>query len=504
MPRVRKRRSKSGRLQLWIALHSGRFSIAKATLQAAEFQHVLCVYPYRRELRQAGFCPPLGLEFIAAALRPYAHALDVIDLRKETRNAKDFLRPETDLVCYSVNWDLEAEFVRGQIASIPPHICTIVGGRHATENPERWLADLPGVRMVVRGDGEEAITEFCHGRPLEQIAGISYRAQGRVVHAPVRKCGLLHDDLYPDRSARRYSYTLHDTGLAFDTIASSRGCPYNCTFCSFGRNPLGGRRAWVARSPESVVRELSEVAAPIVGFTDDNFAFDMDRVSGICDLILAQGIRKKYVINARLEIAQRPEVLAKMKQAGFAALLLGLESAHDKTLKSMRKGFDTAKIHEHFKVLRASGMFLHGSFIVGNVGETEAEMLQIAPFAHELGLDTVGLSALRSSPYSGLEELLAECPDYHIASSGKVFSDQLSVHDLTRLRRRIANEFYTPGQIVRAVRKGIGNGLLTHIPGLLLGLPRFMWQRMRHARRRKQHERRLQAIASAPGGSLRA
>ena len=68
----------------------------------------------------------------------------------------------------------------------------------------------------------------------------------------------------------------------------------------------------------------------------------MDRVERICDLILERGIRKKYVVQARLEIARRPEVIDKMELAGFSMLLLGIESAQDKTLRSMRKGFNTA------------------------------------------------------------------------------------------------------------------------------------------------------------------
>jgi len=463
------------------------------------YQHVLCVYPYRRELKQQGFCPPLGLEFIAAVLRPYAKAIDVIDLRQESGSTKSFLRPETDMVAFSVNWDCESARVREEIRSVPPGILTIVGGRHATEDPERWLKDCPNVRMVVRGDGEEAISEFCQGRPLDQIAGISYRHGGRLLHMPVRRCGALRDDLFPDRRLRRYTYCIGDTGLVFDTVAASRGCPYNCTFCSFSRNPWGEKRAWSARSPESVVEELSQVTSPIVGFTDDNFAFDLDRVGAICDLLQARRIRKTYIVNARLEIARRPDVLKKMRRAGFAALLLGVESAHDKTLKSMRKGFDTAKIREYCQVLSRSGLFLHGYFIVGNVGENAAEMLQIAPFAHELGLDTIGLSALRVSPYSGLEDLVAACPDYHIDHKGRVYSDELSADELGRLRRRIARAFFTPGQVLRILRKAFRNGLLGFIPGMLLSLPRFAWRSVRdsRARRLRQEGRRKRHPADA-------
>ena len=70
------------------------------------------------------------------------------------------------------------------------------------------------------------------------------------------------------------------------------------------------------------MEELAQIKANIVVFTDDLFTFDMDRVEQICDLILARGIRKKYLINARLEIARRPDVLRKMERAGFVLLML--------------------------------------------------------------------------------------------------------------------------------------------------------------------------------------
>ena len=117
------------------------------------FQHVLCVYPYRREFSDMGFFPPLGLEFIAAVIEPHAQALDIVDLRKEPGRATDFMRPETDLICFSINWGLNADFLREEIRSIPPGIFTLVGGRHATEDPELWLSDCPNVDAVIRGDG---------------------------------------------------------------------------------------------------------------------------------------------------------------------------------------------------------------------------------------------------------------------------------------------------------------------------------------------------------------
>jgi anaerobic magnesium-protoporphyrin IX monomethyl ester cyclase len=437
------------------------------------FRHVLCVYPYRYELKDLNFLPPLGLEYIAAVLAPYADNLDVVDLRREKGQARDFLRSETDLVCFSINWDFEREFILAQIRSIGPGVTTIVGGRHATEAPEAWLNDCPDVMMLARGDGEEAVEEYCRGVELRAIAGISYRQDGRVAHNPNRMPGPIHEALWPDRGRRRYDYAIGfngiSTGLGIDLLSSSRGCPFNCSFCSFSRNPWGVKRRWSARSAESVVDELAQIKAPMVAFTDDLFTYDLERVERICDLIAARGIHKKYIVNARLELARRPDILRRMEKAGFMVLLLGIESTQDETLKSMRKGFDIARIRYYFRTLRKSRMFLHGYFILGNVGETVEQMLQIAPFAHELGLDSLSLSTLRASPFSGVAELVAASPGYHLAPGGKVYSDHCSARDLRHLRRRILRQFYSPAQCLRLARKGLNHGVLRILP-VILGL----------------------------------
>jgi radical SAM superfamily enzyme YgiQ (UPF0313 family) len=353
--------------------------------------------------------------------------------------------------------------------------------------------DCPNAAAVVRGDGEEAMEEICRGIPLEQIVGLSFRRDGQIVHNTNRVPGPVRD-VFPDRRLRRYAYDATiggaGTGIEVDLIVSSRGCPFNCAFCSFSRNPWGTRRKWSARSPESVVAELEQTHARIVGFTDDLFTYDMDRVEQICDLILAKGIRKKYFVNARLEIAKRPDVMRKMEQAGFAMLMLGIESAQDRTLRSMQKGFDTAKIREYFKVLRESKMLLHGYFILGNIGESRQDMLQILPFAREVGLDSIALSALRVSPYSGLDELVAATPGYHVAPNGKIYSDQCSMSDLRTIRDQINRGFYSATQILRIFRKCLRNGWARFFLGLLPRLPRIAWLTAVHRLRlAKQHAR---------------
>jgi radical SAM superfamily enzyme YgiQ (UPF0313 family) len=200
----------------------------------------------------------------------------------------------------------------------------------------------------------------------------------------------------------------------------------------------------------------------VIGFADDIFTADMDWVERVCDLIIQEGIKKKYVINARLEVAQRPEVLKKMYKAGFMGFLLGIESAQDKTLASMNKGFTTAKIREYFEVLRQFHFIYHCYFIIGNIGETKDEMLDIVKFSHELGVDTLGLSVLRATKYSPLKDMLKERDDYHIEEgSGKVYSDKIPLKELQQIRRNVNASFFTLPVILRILKKLMIHRLLT-------------------------------------------
>lgn len=131
-------------------------------------------------------------------------------------------------------------------------------------------------------------------------------------------------------------------------------------------NPYGAKREWSARTPESIVEELKTVSASLVGFTDDNFTHDIGRVEKLCELIIKEGIRKRFTVNTRLDIARQPDIFPKMWRAGFRVFLLGLESTSDKSLKLLNKGFTTAQVRKAFEVLRRFPILYHGYFIIGN------------------------------------------------------------------------------------------------------------------------------------------
>ena len=143
--------------------------------QFMNYRHVLCVYPYKSDLKDWKFIPPFGLEIIASVIEKYCREIEIVDLRHEDRELSQLIRKDTDLICFSVNWKKDIPFVTEIIRSIPANILTIVGGRHATECPEEWLEKCPNIDMLVRGAGEQVITDLMKGIDHEEIPGISYR-----------------------------------------------------------------------------------------------------------------------------------------------------------------------------------------------------------------------------------------------------------------------------------------------------------------------------------------
>jgi magnesium-protoporphyrin IX monomethyl ester (oxidative) cyclase len=341
---------------------------------------------------------------------------------------------------------------------LPESIPLIVGGYKATVEVESLFRACPGIDIIIRGEGEETIKEILKDTPLEKILGISYREGQEIIHNANRPLPDVDIIGSPDRALRRNKYYMRVNGigladLTFDSVLSARGCPFNCKFCTFNLNPLGQKRDYAARSVQSVVREIEEIRANTILFNDDNFFTDIKRSEEICDLIIARKIKKRFLAQARIEIAQHPRLLDKMVKAGFKMLFMGIESPHDHILAELNKGFDSAAIRRCFAVLKKYPIYYHGYFIYGNIGETEKEMLYIAKFAKEISLDSITFQKLRIEKFSSLRKVAENTPGYHVTSRGELYSDTYSHASLKKIGRQIKFSFYTPLQILKILNK---------------------------------------------------
>jgi len=450
------------------------------------------IYPYRREVPMYSFFPPVGLEYVAASAAEVVPRVGVFDLRYERNGFGNF--EGFDALCVSVNWKYEFEEVCEVIRSLPAGKPVIIGGRTATDRASELLRMLPNVTAVVSGDGHETIKELAEGVSFDDIKGLVWRRNGEIVENEGRMHGDITSMKYPCRSLRRQPYKVQlegrSFGVPFDVIMTSWGCPFRCKFCALRLDAYGRRRPWAARTPESVVEELRQVKSKWVGIIDENFFVDVGRVEKICDLIIRSGIRKIIGVQARISVYKYPSLLRRMWRAGFRILSLGIESAHDKSLKVLDKKTTVREIQAAFDTFRSTRFMTNGYFIVGNVGESKAEILDILPFARSLGLDFMTLNILHMEENSGLAELVAENPGYQVAEDGIIFSNHCSKADLRAIRRKMDGSFYSPAHVLRVIRKGAAVGMLDYPEIIRMIPPAFAYSASKLFEKAKKKRRR--------------
>jgi radical SAM superfamily enzyme YgiQ (UPF0313 family) len=465
-----------------------------------KYKHVLALNPYFGDGTTAlGIFPPTGLEYIIASMKNMVGKITFLDLRDEKayqdpKKLSEFIRAEIDLVCISIGWETKFKKICDFVSQLPPEVTTIVGGYKATLEVKYLFERCPNIDMIVRGEGEEVIQQIVKGVPHKDILGLSYRENGSIVHNEIHSLPDVANIPFPDRSLRKHDYYIVQQGVrlsshTFDTILSARGCPFKCKFCTFSLNPLGQKRSYSERPVESIIEELKTITADVVLFSDDNFSTNPKRSEKLCDLIIANNIRKTFVIQTRIDIANHPVLLDKAWKAGFRIFLIGIESPHDWILKLIQKGITQQQIRDAFAVMTRYDFFLHGYFIYGNIGETEEEMLYIPKFAKELMLDSISFQKLRIEKFSPLKEVVESTPGYHYEHiGGPVYSDRYGLKELKRIRNRIRSGFYDLPQIMHIANKARRIGLfrLRDLTIALPNLPRLVYGLARRKMRKKK------------------
>jgi anaerobic magnesium-protoporphyrin IX monomethyl ester cyclase len=466
------------------------------------YKHVLALYPYYGHFTAVmGIFPPTGLEYIVASMKDLVGKVTLLDLRYEKTyqdlaTLNKFISDWIDLLCISIQWHSCFKQVCDFISQLPHQVCTVVGGYKATQEVEYLFEHCPNVDMIVRGEGEEIIKQIVTGVPYENIRGLSYRQNERIVHNQIHPLPDIKHIPFPDRSLRQHDYRALVYGVrisnhTFDTLLTTRGCPFKCKFCTFSLNPLGQKRSYTERPVESVLEELKTIEADIVQISDDNFSTNPKRSEELCDLIIKNNIKKTFIVQARIDIAKYPRLLEKAEKAGVKVFLIGIESPHDWILEQLQKGITQQQVRDAFAVLTRYDFYLHGYFIYGNIGETEEEMLYIPKFAKEIKLDSISFQKLRIEKFSPLKEVVEATPGYYYNRShigGSVYSDRYGHVKLKQIRNRIRSEFYDLEQVIHIIRKAVRIGLFgwRDLSVAFPNLPLLMYRLARRKRKKKK------------------
>lgn len=391
---------------------------------------------------------PLGLAYIASSLRAAGHAVRVVDavglaitnvfeklgvhwLGLDNAAVVDRIPPGVAIVgignMFSHNWPAVRELVC-LIKQRRPEVTIVLGGEHISSMPELVFEQSPADYCVVAEGEETAVELFAaleKGAPTNEIAGIAYRApDGRVVKTPRRNRIRDIDQIPPPAwdlfAVETYAENNLANGMQIGEarpvipILATRGCPYQCTFCT---SPDMWTTTWIARDPELV---LDEIASYVERYGARNFPFQdltaivrRDWVVRFCRGILDRGldISWQFPTGTRVEVID-DEVAALMKAAGIVHIAYAPESGSDELRRIVKKKIQRDKFLESVRAGVRQGLHVQCFFVFGFPEETLRDVLATLRFVAILAwMGVRDIAASYFIPYPGsamYRKLLAE------------------------------------------------------------------------------------------------
>ncbi|MEE9167738.1 MAG: radical SAM protein [Candidatus Neomarinimicrobiota bacterium] len=345
--------------------------------------------------------PNLALSSLAGNLET-GHKVAIADLvlcrgnlkKYLARLLKDFCPDVLGLTCFSFQYDTAIRIAK-MAKELDPTVRIALGGYHPTlcyENiPEE---ESQYIDLIVRHEGEKTFRNLIRAlegkQDLADIPGLSYKANGEFIHNPAAGNLNLEEIALPDRTSR-ILFGYHAWGRPCDVIETSRGCTFDCSFCTIIK--MYGRT--FRRYPiERIIQDIGDAqarGAKAIFMVDDNITLNMGHLEEVCDAIIASKLNHiHYIIQASVRgISSSKKVVDKMGKAGFKTVFLGIENASDGNLEFFRKDnqVNLDRTERAVAYLRENRIIVLGATIVGNPEDTEESIWQNFHFLKKLKVD---------------------------------------------------------------------------------------------------------------------
>lgn len=294
-------------------------------------------------------------------------------------------------------------------------IPVVLGGPHVTFLPEEALEHAP---LVVRGEGEAAMNALldvweegytdASDTRYAAVPNLSWKkGNGIIQHNPVGPWVTDLDALpVPDFSLADGTADCVIGGQKTVMVQTSRGCPFDCSFCSV--TGMFGRK-FRYRSVESIIEELRQYDRPnhFVFFCDDNFTASKERARTLLNAMLCAGFRFRWSTQVRTDLARDPELVKLMRRAGCHTVFIGFESVSPQSLTEMKKSQTLEDIRNAIRVVRDAGIHIHGMFVFGFETDNWDTVEATVRFARQMELTSVQLLILTPLPGSELYRRLS-------------------------------------------------------------------------------------------------
>lgn len=419
--------------------------------------------------------PPLGLAYLAAVLEQNDFEVRIMDC---PACAMDHEKLRADLASFeptlvgiaSMTATIPSALKSARVAKeVCPDAKVLMGGPHATFADAEILTEEPAVDIIVRGEGEVTLLELAQNSPklekLGEIKGITFKDNNQIVKTPDRSFIQNLDELprpsYKSIPIDRYRIY----GKKFLPIMTSRGCPFQCSFC-VASQMFGAK--FRARSPKNVVDEIEWLrdvyGAQGVSFHDDTLTLDRKRILDICDEIINRKIKLAWGCQTRVDQISK-EVLAKMRKAGCNEVSFGVESGCQRILDAVKKKVSIEQSENAVKWAKEEGLFVAVSTIIGYPGETKETMKQTLDLIHRIKPDDVWLCL--ATPYPGTElRALVKNMGWKMSDDWTLYNTMnpifevpnLPSEDISRMRKSFYAKFYSLRYTLRQVMKGYVKG----------------------------------------------
>lgn len=336
--------------------------------------------------------PLLGPVYLGTILKSRGHEVAVYN---EDICRPDYARLDVDLVGISI---LTSTAKRGyKIAGQFPKEKVIIGGVHASLLPQEALQYA---RQVVIGEAEEVIIDVAEGR----------QRQALVYGKPIQDLDALP---FPDFSLVKG----YKPAFSIAPISTSRGCPFDCTFCSVTK--IFGRE-YRFRNAENVVQELVSRKPAQFFFCDDNFTANPKRTRVLLEFMVKHRIRN-WACQVRCDVARDKELLGLMSKAGCSVVCVGFESVNIKTLRAYQKKQSLEDIISAIGSFHRNRIKIHGMFVLGSDDDSERTVWDTLKFAIRQKIDTIQMSILTPFPGTKVYADLKE--------QGRIFSLDWDLYD---------------------------------------------------------------------------
>jgi radical SAM superfamily enzyme YgiQ (UPF0313 family) len=350
------------------------------------------------------------------------HHVYLVDLVRKRGRLKKYLstimrRLQPDLVGLSaMAWQYDTCIrIAHLLKELDPTVKVVIGGYHATLMAEEigQSSEAIWIDFIIRGEGEEACRRLVNALAgedrIEEIPSISYKKDGVFVHTPRGPILDLSTLKPPIRDNRRLTSGYHIMYSKIELLETSRGCTRSCNFCSMKHMYGPTFRTYpVSR----VLEELDDIyfnrKTRWVFITDDNMVLDPERVMTLCEAIIEKKFKRlNLMVQADcLTMAKNEPMVAKMAEAGFRSVFLGIENGSKKNLSAAGKGDIVAASRKAIENCHKYGMMVIGGLIFGFPEDDVESIKENYAFFKSIGADACYAQILTPYPRTAMRDNL--------------------------------------------------------------------------------------------------